>query len=451
VLIINFLKLIVSFLRTFTGNSGTALPGLWLEKYFPQTAVNLLNQFEKVILITGTNGKTTTTQMICFLLRQNGIKYISNKSGSNLVRGVLSSVIDEVGFRGRIPKGVYAVFEVEEGSMPKLTKMLKPDVVVVTNVFRDQLDAYGEIDKTLDYICQGIKNANNPVLILNADDERVASLASDSENKKYVISINKKYLELIKLESKNEFDLDNILNLKQVFIDSIEVDDDLHYHYNYIFDSHHYKNEILAPGIHNVLNSVYAQISIIELLGEKAYLNLKSYPPAFGRGEVISVQQSKKTEPQNFQLLLAKNPAGLNLNFHLLENVKNREAVLLLLNDNTADGKDISWIWDADFSILKNLDFENIYISGTRAFDMALRYLYEFEGIKYNINKVNKYKYDLENDLGKKIHIYNKISFAIKDIMVSDAEQIYVLPTYTAMRELRDELAKYTKVRKMWK
>ena len=458
-MIISFLKLVIFFLRNITGSSGTALPGLWLEKYFPKTAKKLLSNFDKVILVTGTNGKTTTTQMICHLLEKNNIEYVTNKSGSNLVRGILSASLEEssiFSLQSSVKRKV-AVFEVEEGSMPRLTKLMKADFIVVTNIFRDQLDAYGEIDKTMKYIREAIENSENPVLVLNGDEERVAGLSVSSINKKLIIRLDEKYLEQIKLEKSSIYKLQSsIENTSQVLIDKVQINEDLSSSFEYSSNAKRFNGSTKVPGLHNVINAVYAQVLMREVFGEEVDLDLSEFEPAFGRGEIISVVIPAKAGIQrgseqslrhrldsplqgndtiDFQILLAKNPAGLNLNFHLLENVKNREAVLLILNDKVADGKDVSWIWDADFSILKKIGFKNVFIAGTRRFDMALRYSYQSSVISLQ---------------SENFEIFDSISDAVKELVDSDLEKVFVLPTYTAMREFRDELSKYTEVKKMY-
>ncbi len=428
VLIAYLLKFIVWFLRTFTGNSGTALPGLILENYFPKTAKKLLADFEKVILITGTNGKTTTAQMICHLLEQNGISYITNKSGSNLVRGVLSSVLDAISFVTQSPKCI-GVFEVEEGSMPKLIKLVKADLIVVTNIFRDQLDAYGEIDKTWKYIKSAIQSSENPILVLNGDDSRVLSLGKYSDNKKFILHLDKKYLGQVKLEENGLHTDFELRDFESILINSVTINEDLSSSYQFLYASESISDNTKVPGLHNIMNAVYAQ-SVLKILnlGYKN-LSIENFEPAFGRGEIISVQKIDGFSIQQFQILLAKNPAGLNLNFHLLENIKSQEAILLMLNDKTADGNDISWIWDADFEILRTIGFSKVFVSGSRRYDMALR-------CKYNGINIER--------------IFENTNEACEFFTNSDMSKIFVLPTYTAMREFRDSMRKYTSVKEMW-
>jgi lipid II isoglutaminyl synthase (glutamine-hydrolysing) len=418
-----------------------------MEKYLPSRLKKFLGQFDKVIFITGTNGKTTTSRAVIHLLKSNNISYISNSSGSNLIRGIISELIDKANLLGKINAGV-AVFEVEEATMPKLVTYVKPDVIIVTNIFRDQLDAYGEIDKTYQYIIEAIKLSDNPKLVLNKNDQRVESMAGLTTNEVFFISFDPKYLDLIKLENRDsqtevEDKEDSIQNIYQ--ISGIRIDDNL----TSIFDVinihsdktilHNYSVKI--PGYHNTYNAVAALLSLTALfdstLEESSLnLNLDDFIPVFGRGEIITFKNT------SFQILLGKNPAGLNLNLKLLESVKNREALLLMLNDNTADGKDVSWIWDCDFSILKKLGFKNIFFAGSRRYDMALRVKYE--GIEICDCK------DKETCDCEKKNIFESSSIAIEKLSEKGFEKVFTLPTYTAMLDLRKELGKRTAVKKMY-
>lgn len=442
-LVINAIKVLIFLLRKFTKNSATALPGLIIENYFPQTLKKLFSGFEKVILITGTNGKTTTTQMICHLLEKNHLTFVTNKSGSNLIRGIASSILDSTDFWGK-QKSKIGVFEVEEGSMRKIVKYVKPHIIVVTNIFRDQLDAYGEIDKTFRYIKESVKDSNNPILILNKNDARVSSLKKESTNRIIEVEVSKPYLSQIKIEkfedNNDQFDK----NTENYLIKNIRINQDL----SSTFDIEGRKdcfhcNLIKVPGLHNVINSAYAILATKQLFGDSLVnLDLSSFEPSFGRGEVIKVKkyQGKFIE---FQILLAKNPASMNLNLHLLENVLRREAVLILLNDNIADGKDVSWIWDVDFCLLKELNFNNVYVSGTRKYDIALRLKYEGLMLKPKYSDATNQKGFME--------VHDNISESVKNLINSDHEKVFVLPNYTAMLEFRNELRKYTRVNYMWK
>lgn len=395
--ITNLLKILVFFLRTFTKSSATAIPGVLLEDYFPRTLKKMFSGFEKVILVTGTNGKTTTTQMICHLLERNGETFVTNRSGSNLLRGIAASILDNTDFWGR-PKSKLAVFEIEEGSMRRLTTFVKPEIVIVTNIFRDQLDAYGEIDKTYRYIREAIQKFGNPTLILNGNDPRVSRLTTETNGKVLEIKVASEYLNQIKIEdsgtsstSPNSIDPAKV---DSYLVKNIQIKNDLSSSFDVEgLKGNFYKNSLKVPGLHNTINAGAAILAVRTLFESKSpKLDLSGFEPVFGRGEVIKVKGEKlnvksvipesaaeqrmsgiqesegldsrlrgndKSREVEFQILLAKNPAGMNLNLHLLEHVENRDAILILLNDKIADGRDVSWIWDTDFSLLKSLNFKN--------------------------------------------------------------------------------------------
>lgn len=439
--IFSFLKLISFFIRRFTKFNATALPGLILEKYFAYKIPKLISSLEKVIVITGTNGKTTTTKLITYILQQNNYKFITNNSGSNLVRGILTSLIDSSDIFGNLNAKI-GIFEIEEGSFRKLVHYIKPNLVIVTNIFRDQLDAYGEIDKTFEYIKEGIKNSNNPILILNGDDNRVRLLKNFTTNKVFEIKLDKYLKELIKFEKFND---ENDVNLKKTkksfnlvhkfyikdFKLNLESNQKLSCNFNLIGSNiSFFEIKVPLSGLFSAINASFAIIAAYVFFDIQSF-NFSKFQPAFGRGEEITVKTDNNEKV--FRIFLSKNPAGLNLNLITLSFVKNIDVLLLILNDNIADGRDISWIWDSDFSLIYKVNFKRLLITGTRSWDLALRLLYE--GLNINVQNV-----------------FEDINFCLKTLIKDkEIKNIYVLSTYTATLEFRDELEKYTNVNKIWK
>jgi UDP-N-acetylmuramyl tripeptide synthase len=460
-LIVSFLKLVIFLLRTFTRNSGTALPGLWLERYFPQTLKKLLNQLETVTLITGTNGKTTTSRMFGQLLDQNKISYISNISGSNLIRGIASTLIQNAGYNGKL-RAKTAIFEVEEATMPKLTKLLTPKTIIVTNIFRDQLDAYGEIDKTYQYIKESIELSKNPHLILNLDDERVRKLADFTTNTIDFISLHEEYLQHIKTENKNLEN--NVLHRGRVYkISHIGDSDTSGTHFQIETNNALLNNTIHLPGIHNTLNALSAQLAfaallkteLVDLREEQKYdTDLSYFQPAFGRGEKLLLNNTE------FEVLLVKNPAGMNLNLQYLSKKPEVEAILFLLNDNIADGRDVSWIWDCNFDLLKETKVGSIYVGGDRKYDMALRIKYSgliCQSANLPVGQADHIETGLGETEGQLANshtgklIFDTLYEAIQTLQSSGFKKVYVLPTYTAMLQFREEFSKVGEVKEIWK
>lgn len=433
-MIIFSLQILNVLIRKLTKHSGTALPGLYLEKYFPNKITPVLSKIDNALLITGTNGKTTTTKMICEILKSKEVDFINNSSGSNMLRGILSTVINHTNpFTGAL-SSKSAILEVEEGTFPKLTKYFKKiDVVVVTNVFRDQLDAYGEITKTISYIKEAIKSLDNPILILNGDDRNISSLSKLTNNSVFLIKTRKEIKNLIKYESEIfseelEKNNENSQNIFEVWIDKIVLlSDDL----NFKFDISIPKLDIVlkniylsSPGMHNAINATYALIAS-NLFLDSNLKSLKDIPKgtkaladmdvAFGRGEIIKYKNTK------YQSFLVKNPAGMNLNLQSIIGSYDKECLIFILNDNIADGRDVSWIWDCDFSSLVKDPFKKIIVTGTRRFDMFLRLKYE--GVR-NISEVS--------DIKKALFKTSKMNL----------DKVYILPTYTSMLEYREIINK---------
>ncbi len=170
----------------FLGFGGTALPGIWVEKYYPALISQYAKYYKKVIFITGTNGKTTVQFALGKVLESAGYKVTGNFSGSNMLRGIATTLL-----AGGIPHedtNSMLLCEVEEATMPKLTKYIHPDMIIVTNMYRDQLDAYGELDKTAEYIKNACQNSPDALLILNSDDPIITTLSAGLPHKKVMYS-----------------------------------------------------------------------------------------------------------------------------------------------------------------------------------------------------------------------------------------------------------------------
>ncbi len=407
-----FAKIILKILKLKNPNAGSALPGYILNKIDKNALKFFTKQLDYVILITGTNGKTTTKTLISKILLQAEIPHITNHTGSNMIQGLLSTFIQNSNVLGKL-NSKFAVLEVEEATLPKISKNIKANILIVTNLFRDQLDAYGEVNKTFEYIKTAINNfRERPILILNGDDPLVSKINFDLQNKTYKFIIQSKNLkDKILFENKNTKPFfkkqDIIIKASNIFIN-----DDLTTKFK-IQDYHFHLNISGFFQIYNALSTfiVAKELKIKTQIIKKSFLDFK---PAFGRGEILN------DDKNTFQIFLVKNPAGLTVTLNSLNMLKKEVILFFILNDKIADGRDISWIWDANIELLNNKKITNIFISGTRYLDMTLR-------LKYALNKqVNL--------------IYNKnIKDALKIInqKTKDNSMIYVLPTYTAMNEFR--------------
>lgn len=424
------LKRVLAITRT---GSGTALPGLLAENHRPQLFNYFAKQLEFVILITGTNGKTTTKTLISDILNEAGIKHISNESGSNLRRGILSTFIAKSNIFGKL-NSKFAVFEVEEATLPKIIKEISPNILIVTNLFRDQLDAYGEVNKTREYILNALKLCPTAKVILNADDPMVSSLSTGLVNEFHYFSLPREYHKGIKFEKPNE----SIVKLQKkdklentLTPSSIELTNDL----STRFIVHNQEFILKAPGFFHVYNALAAiqTARLLDIKFDTIKQGFEKFRPAFGRGEELVLKGrktlNKKRPTWKFKILLVKNPAGLSLTLEMLSQLKNPN-LLFILNDKIADGKDVSWIWDADLELLQKIQPNKIFISGLRASDMALR-------VKYALGKDY---FEKENQL--KIQTFQR--FILRKIKqeMPNGGMIFVLPTYTAMNEFRKLLGR---------
>lgn len=419
--------------------SGSALPGLVAQKIDPKIITKLAGQLpDGIILITGTNGKTTTAKMIAGILEASGQKVIYNFSGSNLSRGIASFLIQHTNVWGNKMKGDIGLFEVDEATMPEITALVQPRAILVTNLFRDQLDRYGEVDKTAEIIGKAISLVPSAELILNADDPLVASLPQYGSEALY-FGINDRYQTLssgaidsrhcIRCGSELTFatryfgHLGNYscpkCDFKRPQLDYSLTDLDLTVEDSKaIFHTSAEKTEISIqlPGLYNLYNALAAAAtcSFLGVEGHTIADALQNLSAAFGRMEAVTLENNKK-----IFITLVKNPTGFTQALETLTFDKKPKNLLLALNDNFADGTDISWIWDAELELIKD-QVHNVVVTGIRGEDMRLRTKYA----DFNMKKVA-----LEKDLGKALE--KSIS------QLEEGETLYILPTYTAMLELR--------------
>jgi UDP-N-acetylmuramyl tripeptide synthase len=407
---------------------------------------------------TGTNGKTTTSRIIESILEYNGIPYISNRSGANLASGVTTTLIEAVDiFLGR--KKETALIEIDEAAFALITEHIKPDVVVVTNFFRDQLDRYGELYTTLKKVVSGINKTNNTLLVLNADDSLCTSIARDTGRDAIFFGISgsaspsfksNKFYETsdavfcMYCEAKYSYGYNVYSHLGSykcpqcgyerpaADVECVNITElsDSHSDMDMIMGKNHYKARINLPGIYNIYNAL-AAASCAYALGfppENTLEALGSFDCGFGRMETI------ESEGKTIKVILVKNPTGFNQVIDYLLIGNRSMSFLIAINDNIADGTDISWLWDVDFEKLQNAKLQNIFTCGTRAEDMALR-------LKYA---------GLNTDI---IHIYNDTGAALDKAILSCPEEctLYILPTYTAMLQIRKLLKKKFGLKEFWK
>ena len=432
---------------------GTAMPGQWALRVCPNL-LSILARGVKTVAITGTNGKTTTARMIEEGFARQGKNYFANRSGANLLSGITTEFVMNSTLFGKCKKE-YAVIECDEAAAVKVFPQLKPQVVIVLNLFRDQLDRYGEVTHTLSNIRTALSSLPEPItLCLNADCSLTASLADDLDHKARFFGIDKgavpsgKKSELSDashcIRCKTEYEYDYITyghlggfrcpkcGYRRAEADYAVTDAAQQRADGSSIviraDGKRYLAEVNLPALYNIYNAIAAIAAMTEMgiTTEAAISAVASFKCGFGRMENFALGKG------GAKVMLAKNPAGFNQLLSFLQNIPDKFVLVLCLNDRGADGTDISWIWDANFEGLCNLagTLEKVIVSGDRAADMAVR-------VKYA--GVDPRFVTMEHD-------YERL---VKELETEE-RPIYMIPTYTAMLELRETLIRHCGGDEFW-
>ena len=413
-----FAKTVYKILK-FTGlSSGTSVIGMMVLRICPDFLRICCKYIDKKINITGTNGKTTTSGMISHIISRSSYSLINNAMGANMLTGVVNAVAVNL---NPFIKTDFSVIESDEAYLARIYEQFDADYLVITNLFRDQLDRYGELATTKKLIQKGIDKKNGIKLVLNADDPLVA--AFEAENKVFYGVENVYYAdESLKIQS----------SVEEVF--SCSCGKALKYEKKFFAQQGHYycdcgyrrpeprysaevtlykdrsvlkvngKNyEVPLVGLFNAYNALASIALCLEIGIENP--DLSSFHVAFGRSEVKYLKGKKAL------IQLIKNPIGAN---EVLKTVDKDSNILIIINDNYADGRDVSWLWDAEFELLNGTKKE-IVVSGLRAEDMALRLKYA--GIQ-------------------NIKIVKDINKAVEYLGKTADNNITILPTYTALLKI---------------
>lgn len=412
---------------------GSAFPGLVVERVDPGYMARALGRLPLgVIAVSGTNGKTTTTKMIVEMLEAQGLRVFTNRTGSNFSRGVVAAMIQESSLRGRLHADV-AVLELDEAHAMYFIERVSPRITLLLNVLRDQLDRFGEIDTTARYL-QRIADATTDVLVVNREDRLIAAIG-----------------ERTRLRAVEGRPAVKTFGLSDDLLETFPGDDDFHSataiavdleresadvtlvglgknEATFAIDGAEYATPLLLEGLYNTYNAAAALVTVraavaISDVGHQSSANtpellaaLADVRPAFGRGEKIML------DGQPLELVLVKNPAGFRLGLASFD--AEGVAVMIAINDQYADGRDMSWLWDVDFASLEPGGVETV--SGTRAWDMALRL--EHDDVRVGV---------VEEDLGTALTQFRERSHG-------RPRRIYC--SYTAMLGLRSKLATLTEV-----
>lgn len=443
----------VHFLLQKMGRGATTMPGRVALKV-KRNVLSDLSKNVKVIIVTGTNGKTTSCRIIEEGLKKAGKTYFINKSGANLITGITSSFIMNSTLTGK-KKYDYAIVECDENAFREVSRYINCDVVLVTNVFRDQLDRYGEVTHTLNAIKESVKNLPNSIICLDADCSLTYSISREIPNRIVTFGVDVPFDDNAKspeisdakycIFCKNEYDytyhtyghLGGFLCRKCGYkrprpdfsVTSIE---DLKQNYSVVtakFNEDVNLVKINIGGAYNIYNAIGCAAGLNSLgIDNKTIMSaLETFNGAFGRMEQFDCNDNK------INLILVKNPAGFSQTMNFIKSVDEDFTLILSLNDNAADGRDVSWIWDVDFcDIFKMNNLKKLYVTGKRCYDMAVRVKYE--GV--SSSKINV----IENE------DYNKLV----DIASSQGNDVYVVPTYTSMMAMRPVIAKRLGGKEFW-
>ena len=432
---------------------GTAMPGRWALKICPDLLARLSKDV-KTVVITGTNGKTTSARMVEQAFREQGLDCFANRSGANLLSGVTIEFVMNCTLGGKMKKE-WAVIECDEAAAVKVFPQLRPQVVVVTNLFRDQLDRFGEVTHTLENIRRALEAVPEATMCLNADCSLCSSLALSLPNRAVYFG-----LEQGAVPSRAKAAISDATHCIRCKTE---------YEYDYVSYGHlggfrcpkcgyarHAADyavtelieqrssgstaavsirgekkiaEINLGALYNVYNAIGALAASMEMgvEKEKALRALAVFKGGFGRMESFRLGKS------DVRMMLVKNPAGCNQVIDYLEGLRNRFVLVVCLNDRPADGTDVSWIWDAEFERLNSIAgrIEKVIVSGDRALDMRVRLKYA--GIpEENIT--------LERD-------YEKLVSSLEQLETD----ICLMPTYTATLELRAVMVRHCGGDDFWK
>ncbi len=409
-------KSISWFIKLFKIGGASAAPGLYALKLDPDLVKKLSSKIPKNIIITGTNGKTTTARLLAHFAKASGLKVIRNHTGSNLERGIASTLV-KVGPWLRSDLGIW---ELDEAAFNTVAPKINPDIVVFLNVFRDQLDRYGEIDSVVKGWSNTLKSLNPKTIVLvNGDDANCTKLKSAFKGKVYQFGVKDyKILGESITHIKESENLD--YEAKNVKPNGLEGSS-----FRLSVTSYQLSVNLPLPGIYHIYDAL-AAIACASLLNfpiRRLTNTLKHFTPAFGRVEKL---------PFGY-IFLIKNPAGATQVFQTIApQIKKEDRLLLALNDNLADGTDVSWIWDADFEKLSVTSYQlSVTCSGTRAHDLA-----------------NRLKYAGFNP--KQIKVIPELENALKEAKKGLKGTLFILPTYTAMLELQGILTKMGIKKNYW-
>ena len=433
-------RLVRAASRRLGRTGGTTAPGRLLLRLSPGALRRMSGELDEgSVLVSATNGKTTTAAMIAAGLERGGRQVVHNRAGSNMAWGVATALLDAHRSRGQL-----GLFEVDEAWLGSVAADVDPRLVLLANLFRDQLDRYGELELLADRWAEIVAGLDGRAgFVLNADDPLVADLGRGRQDVTYFgLADDSQTLPAMQhaADSKHcrncghpyEYDAIYLGHLGRyhcpncgrrrpdpsVVARRVELEGMSGSRLQLETPEGALELHLPLPGLYNVYNAIAAAATLLRLGVPLADVGaaLEGFGGAFGRVETIPVGG------RQVSILLIKNPAGANEVLRTLTLEEGELDLWFALNDRIADGRDISWIWDADFEVLAGR-VRRATCSGTRAEEMALRLKYA--GIDAPI--------EVERDLGASLD---------RAVATAAGERLFALPTYTALLELRDLLTR---------
>lgn len=424
--LILFGKLVIKISQLLNLGSGSTWPGhiaLAINDKFIEQVIDK-NKNLKIIVIAGTNGKTTSTALLKFLLEKSGEKVFTNSEGANLLNGIASTLINYSNFFLKLNYD-FAILESDELNLPLLLKKISPDKILILNLFRDQLDRYGEVNTIALKWLESLRNLTDKTeVFINGDDPQLYYIGTKLSQKVSFFGVDKKLMKLKDIPN----DVDSIYcpvclsMLKYNQLSYAHLGDfycpKCQFRRGKIEDFSNQKINYSMAGLYNIYNTNAVLLLFKSLRIVSAVIPVKTgihgFVPAFGRQEEIIFKNRK------IFILLSKNPAGFNQSIQTVSEMADKEKsnFLIVLNNRIPDGLDVSWIWDVDFAPILDVAKE-IFVAGDRVYDLNLRLRYE--------------------NSKSMISPFENLSDAIKSIInkTKEGERLYILPTYSAMLEVR--------------
>ncbi len=450
----------VGSLSRMRGGGATSVPGKVLLRLQPDAIGTLGARLSRgSLLVSATNGKTTTATMAAGIFERAGIALVHNQAGANMAGGIATTLL-AAARSGEAIAGELGLFEVDEGWLASVVEQLHPRAILLGNLFRDQLDRYGELETIAEHWQQALQ-ADPAQLVLNADDPLIADLGRERPGSLY-FGLEDDAVALPGLAHAADAKHCRRCGAPYVF-DAIYLGHLGHYHcpscgrtrpapdvtarevtlqgvhaatFTLRTPAGEARVELALPGLYNVYNALAAAAlaSALEVPLEIIVAGLKHTRAAFGRGEVVRLGPADGAAAQReLRIMLVKNPAGTNEVLRTLALEPGEHDLLGILNDNIADGRDVSWIWDADFELLAGR-VRRATCSGTRAADLAVR-------LKY------------AGGDPARIHVHPDLAGALAEAAGAPANggaTLYALPTYTAMLSLRELLVARGEASSAW-